>query len=180
MIVKEQKPITIINKCNCIVNEDELKKAILWFTKKPVSSVKTIYLYGKYPAVSIYEKKIHIHRLLMMYWLQRDLDFSEYVHHKDGNPLNNEKENLEIIPASKHQSLHNKGKRLSKEHRQKISEANRRRKGMKMKKRRDIPLDKLKDLLLEGWSVNRIAKYFGVDWSTIKNRIYENPELLGV
>ncbi len=49
---------------------------------------------------------------------------------------------------------------------------------MKMKKRHDIPISELKEFLLNGKSINWIAKHYNVDWSTIKNRIYENPELL--
>ena len=35
-----------------------------------------------------------------------------------------------------------------------------------------------KEFLGKGWSINKIAKYYGCDWSTVKNRIYDNPELL--
>ena len=49
---------------------------------------------------------------------------------------------------------------------------------MKMKKRVDIPKDKLRELLSDGKTINWIASYFGCDWSTVKARIYENPELL--
>ena len=34
------------------------------------------------------------------------------------------------------------------------------------------------DHLKNGKSINWIAKHFGVDWSTIKSRVDENPELL--
>ena len=178
VIVRVQKPIEFINKCNCIVDYSDLEKAILWYTNKPVARLKTIYLHGRYPAVSIHKEKIHVHRLLMMYWEQRKLRSEEYVHHKDGNKLNALRENLEILYVSEHQSLHNKGKKLTESHKNKISNANRKRKGMKYKKRRNIPLDELRILLDKGWSVNKIAKHFNVDWSTIRNRIYENPELL--
>ena len=178
MIVKEQKPIIIKNCCNAIFDENDLKKAIIWYAKQPVSRIKTVYMYGNYPAVSIYSEKIHIHRLLMMYWLKRNLDRGEYVHHKDRNRLNATKDNLELINAHQHQSLHSKGKKLSEEHRRRIIEANKKRKGKKLKKRVNIPIEELKILLTQGWSINKIAKYYNCDWSTIKNRIYENPEYL--
>ena len=54
------------------------------------------------------------------------------------------------------------------------------RKGLKMKKRISIPLEELKTFLVEGKSINWIALHYGCDWSTIRNRIYENPELLEV
>lgn len=61
---------------------------------------------------------------------------------------------------------------------QKLSEANRKRKGVPHKKRRHIPQIQMYALLASGMSINGIAKYYGVDWSTIKSRIHDNPELL--
>ena len=49
MIVNIQKPIQIINNCGCIVDEEELVKAILWYSGKPVARIKTITIHVKYP-----------------------------------------------------------------------------------------------------------------------------------
>jgi len=116
MTIKIQRPIQIVNNCDCVVDEGELIKAILWYSSKPIARVKTVYVYGKYPAVSIYNEKIHIHRLLMMYWLNRKLSSEEYVHHKDENQLNALRRNLEIVGQSKHQSQHNKGRKQTVDH----------------------------------------------------------------
>lgn len=178
MIVKFQKSIEIVNKCGAIFDENELKDAIVWYSEKPVTRIKRVYMYGEYPAVSIYDQKIHIHRLLMMYWENRQLDTEEYVHHKNENKLCAVKGNLELLPCAKHQSHHNKGKTLSAEHRAKISDANRRRRNTKYRKRIDLPLIEINNMLAEGKSINHIANHFGVDHSTIKSRIYENPSLL--
>ena len=35
MIVKFQKKIEFINDCNCIVDYEELEKAMLWYQDKP-------------------------------------------------------------------------------------------------------------------------------------------------
>lgn len=177
LIVNVQRDIEFINACCCIVDYKELDNAILWYQEKPTYHKKKIYLHGSYPCVSIYDKKIHVHRLLMMYWLGRKLKTNEHVHHRNGNKLDNSRDNLVIINASKHLSKHNKGKIFTKEHRQKISEENKKRKGQKMKKRRNIPLIELGDFLQKGKSINWIANYYKVDWTTIKNRINENPEL---
>lgn len=134
MIVNFQKPIEFNSPADCIFNRKDLANAIYWYSNKPVCRLKHIFLHGKYYAVSIYDQKIHIHRLLMMYWLKRHLISYEYVHHKDGNKFNNHKENLEVIFASLHQSITNKGRKHTKEHNQKIAEANKKRKGMKYKK----------------------------------------------
>ena len=41
-----------------------------------------------------------------------------------------------------------------------------------------IPLEELKAFLNEGKSINWIASYYGCGWSTVRTRIYENPEIL--
>lgn len=177
MIVKQKRDIIFINDCGAIFDESVLRRAICWYSVKPVCKFKHIYIYSKYPAISIYDKKIHIHRLLKMYEIGTDLDSNQYVHHKDGNKLNARLDNLEVVESTKHQSLHNKGKTLSKEHRKKISLANKKRKGIKMKKR--VEMKDLKELLMRGYSINKISQIYGCDWSTVKNRIHENADLLG-
>lgn len=184
MIVKNQKSIQIINNCDALFDEGELKRAIVWYSDKPVVEKKTVYIHGIYPAVSIYEEKIHIHRLLMNYWMQKDLDFDQHVHHKNGNKLDARRENLEIICASSHLSHHNKGKSLSEEHKKKISLANKRRKGIKIKRQYSIDSSDLIDIARGNVSINKIANKYDCDWSTVKRHyeefIHENPELLEV
>jgi len=177
MKVNKQKPIEFVNQCGCIVDYQELKKAILWFTDKPVARLKTIYLHGRYPAVSIYEKKLHVHRLLMMYWLRRDFDRNEHVHHIDGNKMNALRSNLKVIFAKYHMSNHSKGHIMGDAQKKQLLEANKRRKGTRHKRRFNIPLPQLKQMLADGKSINSIAKHFNCDWTTIKSRITENPEL---
>lgn len=178
MIVNQQKPIKIINRCACIVDENELTNAILWYSGKPVVANKKIYMHGKYPAVSIYNEKIHVHRILMMFWLQRKMKKNEYSHHIDGNRKNASKDNLCLMDSIEHQRKHNAGKTLSLEHRQKISNTNRRRAGTKHKKRVTICLEELSRLIDNGWSISKMARHFNCDWTTIKSRIHDNPELV--
>jgi hypothetical protein len=175
-MIKTQKEIEFINSCNCIVDYELLKKAMFWYCSKPLYSKRVIYIHSNYPAISIYDEKIHIHRLLMMYKLQSDIDTNYYVHHIDGNKLNADIDNLELIDSKKHQSYHNKEKKLTKEHRKKISEANRKRKGIKLKKRVDMP--RLSEYIKQGLSINQIAQIYGCSWDTVRRRIYENKELL--
>lgn len=178
MTVKEQKKISFVNECGCIVDEEDLAKAILWYQKHPTLSKKKIYMHGYYPAVSIGNIKIHVHRLLMQFWLGMKLPFHASVHHINENKLDARKENLSVVINSAHNSNHNKGRVFTDKHRKRISEANKKRKGMKCKKRHDILFYQLKDLLDFGFSINRISKFYECDWSTIKTRIYENPNLL--
>lgn len=178
MTVKTQKEIKFVNKCGCLVNKKDLADAITWYQEKPTLANKTIYMHGCYPAVSIGKSKIHVHRLLMQYWLGIKLPFHATVHHINENKLDSRKSNLSVMINSAHNSKHNKGKSLSESTRKKIAEANKKRKGEKYKKRRNVPKDELRDLLAKGFSINHIAKLYQVDWTTIKARIHENPELL--
>lgn len=175
-----QRQINFVNECDCIVDLYDLEQAVLWYQSKPTLSQKKIYLHGNYPAISIHNEKVHIHRLLMQYWLGTRLPFEFSVHHLNGNKLDARKENLSVILNSSHNRSHNTGRVFTDEHKSKIAEANRKRLGMKMKKRVNIPLPELKKFLREGKSVNWIAQHFHCDWSTVKNRIYENPELMEV
>ena len=63
-MIKTQKDIKFINSCNCIVDYELLKRAMLWYCSKPLYSQRVIYIHSKYPAVSIYDKKIHIRKSL--------------------------------------------------------------------------------------------------------------------
>ena len=117
MIVNEQKPIEFINNCGCIVHEKYLASAIKWFAKgRPLVHLKKIFIYGKYPAVSIYEQKIHIHRLIYMYLHNRKLDRCEYIHHRDNNRLNALMENLQLQSSGEHQRITNQGHKQTSEH----------------------------------------------------------------
>lgn len=46
------------------------------------------------------------HRLLMAAWLGRPLTDDEIVHHKDGNGLNNDRDNLELTDRIEHNRIH--------------------------------------------------------------------------
>lgn len=124
MIVKEQKPLTIKDKCGCIFDEFVLKSAILWMAEKPVAASKTVFMHGRYPAVSIHGKKMHLHRLIYQYANQCILPSYIHVHHIDGDKLNNRVNNLKAIYAPRHMSEHNANKSLTIEHRRKIARAN--------------------------------------------------------
>ena len=65
--------------------------------------------------MKMYEgKRIYEHRLIMQQTLGRELLSSEFVHHKDGNTLNNSLENLELISdgRSAHAKLHSNNRSL--------------------------------------------------------------------
>lgn len=185
MKVNNQRPVCFENCCNAIYDEEELVKAAIWYAEKPICRHKKVSMHGKYPSVSIYEAKIHIHRLLMMYWLGGEIPCGFQVHHIDGNKLNASKENLALVPAGTHQSYHNSGKTLSAEHRQKISNRNRERRGIRHKpKKSGITPQMIYEMRTSGMSFNEIAKVVELDWGCVKQRyndfIHDNSELLEV
>ena len=130
MIVNKQKPIEFRNKCGAIFDEEVLRSAILALATKygkPTARLKDVFMHGNYPAISYRGQKIHIHRLLKCFEINRTFLWrNEYVHHKNGSKLDARLENLEIMEESKHQSLHNKGKVVSEETRKKHTENNKR------------------------------------------------------
>ena len=113
MTVNIQRKIIIKKTCHVHIDREALVAAIQWYAKRPVCRVKKIFMHGRYPAVSIHEKKIHCHRLLAMWDLGRELKTSEWVHHKDENRLNCRLENLELTTDKEHGSLHNRGRKQS-------------------------------------------------------------------
>jgi hypothetical protein len=133
--VNEQKPIEFVNDCNARFDKQQLEAAVLWFQKEPTARLKHIYMHGRYPAVSIHNIKIHVHRLLAMFNAGEIIPSQFHIHHIDGDKLNASIDNLEVMPSYLHMQKTRKGVGLSEEHRKKISNANRKRKGIKMKKR---------------------------------------------
>lgn len=119
MIVTVQKPIWFVNKAEVIVDKGLLEMAMLWwadyFYGKPIAGRKVIFLHGKYPGVAIFKDKIHVHRLIYCYITKKVLRTGQHVHHKDGNKLNSILDNLELLDASFHQSITNKGRKQTAE-----------------------------------------------------------------
>lgn len=183
---KTQKPLVFINECGCIFDEEMLSKAMLWFSGGTLKSPRKIYLHGLYPAISICDmmdsssiyKKIHVHRLIGLYIYRHRLVDGLVVHHRDRNRLNAMPENLQLMSQTIHASHHNKGKKLTSEHKAKIGKANKRRRGMRMKRKYSIPRGELKNHLSNGLSISAIARIYGCCWDVVKSRITENPELL--
>jgi len=178
LTVKIQRKIKWINNCNCEVDESILTKASLWKSKKPMTSVKHIYKYGNYAAVTIDGVKIHVHRLLMEYEVLNDIPREFCIHHLDGNKMNDSIDNLAIMVAGAHNSHHMKGYVVTDKQVEMTVKANHQRKGIRIRRTVKVPLDELKKFLKDGKSINWISHHYKCDWGTIKRRIHENPELL--
>ena len=182
MIVKDQRKIELINTCEAIYDEKELISAILWRAEKPVSRIKHVYMHGEYPAISIYGEKIHIHRLLMLYWNKGKIENGYVVHHINENKKDSSKNNLLLVKSSVHLSEHNKGK--PKNNGKKVAIANHKRKGIRHKPTRpEITPETVYKMKKDGMSFNKISKELGLDWGCVKQRyndfVFDNPELLG-
>lgn len=183
MTIIRQKPIQFINDCNCIVDETELEQAILWYQKSPTARIKHIYMHGSYPAVSIHKEKLHIHRLLMLYWNDGFIPDGHQVHHRNGNKKDASRSNLTLINAGVHSSLHNKGKNISQKTRDAIIRFNHSRKGGRMRRKRlDVTPEMVFKMKQQGLSFKRISEMYKLDWSCVRQRyidaLHDNPELI--
>ena len=150
------------------------KKQYFGIKKKPTLSLKKIYLHGRYPAISIHDEKIHVHRLLVKYWIKnKNLESDIHVHHKNENRLDNRRNNLEIINGRQHLSNHNSGRTFNVQHRNKISKANKKRSGKKQKRMYEISKANLEKMLNDGLSISAVSRIYGCGWDTVKSRITE-------
>ena len=77
----------------------------------------------KYKCLKISGKRIDEHRKIMSDFLGRKLKRNEVVHHINGDKKDNRIENLVVLSISEHSRLHNKGKTLSQETKNKIKVA---------------------------------------------------------
>lgn len=78
-----------------------------------------LYIAGGYAKVKVKEHPakdkrgyVLLHRLVMEDYLGRYLNNDEFIHHKDGNKLNNELSNLELIYPEKHAREHYSNRRV--------------------------------------------------------------------
>lgn len=183
-----QNNIVLINDCNSIFDADILTNAILRVAEKyslerNMCKTKHIFMSGYYPAISVFDKKFHIHRLIYQY-VHGSLDKSTIVHHIDGNKKNAEIGNLAAMCGCVHAKYHNLGKTLSVVHRKRIAIANMKRKGVSHKLgRSDVTVEKVVAMYKSGLSIHKISELTHLDWSCVKMRLnkyskHDNPELM--
>lgn len=173
-----QQELVFENECNCTVDYDILKKAMLWYANgRVLKRLRKIYMHGKYPAVSVYNSKIQVHRLLMQYKIKSKIPNHLYVHHIDGNKNNCSMYNLKLMDISTHQSFHNKGKTLSADHKSKIAIKNTKRKGSMYKIRRtDIGVNEVVDLFKSGLSPFSISKKINLSYNAVMRRLKQHDK----
>lgn len=178
MTIKIQRPIKIVNDCGALIDEDDVVQAIVWASKIKTPAIHHVFQWGKYAGVTVNREKVHVHRLLMEWQMNQNLPRGMYVHHLNENKMDDRLSNLAVMVGKYHTSHHMLGAKFSEEHREKIAEANHKRKGSKIKKRCVLPIADIESAYNKGKSINCLAKKYHVDWTTIRSRLNENPELL--
>jgi len=96
-----------------MLNNVELSKKVDRSGSKNPAWKRGYIIFHGYKYVSIGNKKRRFeHRLVMEKYLGRELTRKEIIHHKDGNKLNNELSNLELMTQSKHIKEHIKNNQI--------------------------------------------------------------------
>ena len=161
-----------INTCDCIVDYSILEKAIIAECERrcvePKSNYK-IYNYRGYAGISIKHDKVSIHRIIGKYMVGFDFDSSISVHHLDGNKMNNNVSNLQVIRNSLHINEHNI--------QQYVSDSHKRSFGGRMKpiiSRTDVTKEDIEELRKNGFTISEIAKQLGCGINTVYRRLGMN------
>ncbi len=147
----------------------------------------------KYRKVKHDGRIVREHRAIMENFLGRRLSSDEIIHHIDGNPRNNNIENLSIVSRAEHQKIHGlssygagfkKGGHPGCEFKKGREGARGESAWNSKLTERDV--DKIRELLSAGIIQKEIAKQFGVSKATIwsiKKGIrwayYKSPESVG-
>jgi hypothetical protein len=158
-----------INECNCIVDFKILEGAIKEECKRrnivPKDEYK-IYLYRGYAGISLKHDKVSVHRIIGKYIVGFDFDSNVAVHHIDGNKLNNDISNLQVIRKEFHTKEHYLVQYADKD---KLRENAL--KGTEKITRNDITTEKVLELKNKGLSVEQIAKELKCGVNTIGRRL---------
>lgn len=93
---------------------------------------------------------IREHILVMEKYLGRYLTEDEVVHHIDENKLNNDISNLQLMTKYEHKCYHSS------------------------KPRKHVDLEKAKELLLKGYTMPQVAKYYNVSESCLRKKFKAN------
>lgn len=120
---------------------------------------------NKYKSKKINGKKIDEHRFIMEQFLGRKLDRYEVVHHINGDKSDNRIENLQLMTLSEHSKLHNIGKKISNEQKNKLSEIQKNRPNAR-RSISDETIIEMAKLRKQGFSFRAIDKYFNLSNKT--------------
>ena len=157
------------NTCNCKVDYNILENAICMECERrkilPKEEYK-IYMYRGYAGISIKHDKVSVHRIIGKYMLGIDFDSDVSVHHIDGDKLNNDIGNLQIMRNDLHTFIHSPQQYVSEEH--KRSFGNRMRNKIS---RNDVTVEKVEELRKQGMTIPQIAEKLNCGINTVNRRL---------
>lgn len=144
------------NNCGCIVDEELLSIAIHRafpdFRKKK-SQKRSITVYGtrRQPAIAMNNRQYPVSRLIAQFlWPKMMKATNVVVHHKNARPLDNRRDNLEILSQGKHSKHHLIGRRCSPDNSDK---------------------NEVISLYQHGYTLEEIADIYECNFGTIYNRL---------
>ena len=158
-----------INECNCIVDYKILEKSIIEECKRrnivPKDSYK-IYMYRGYAGISLKHDKVSVHRIIGKYMVGCDLGSEIHVHHIDGNKLNNNVSNLQVIKNELHIKEHHIEQYVSDKHKRNFGN-----RAKELISRKDVTKEKVKELRERGLTIPEIAKELKCGYNTVCRRL---------
>ena len=158
-----------INECNCIVDYKILEKSIIEECKRrnivPKDSYK-IYMYRGYAGISLKHYKVSVHRIIGKYMVGYNLGSEIHVHHIDGNKLNNNVSNLQVINNELHIKEHHIEQYVSDKHKRNFGN-----RAKELISRKDVTKEKVKELRERGLTIPEIAKELKCGYNTVCRRL---------